>query len=120
MSCPSGSFGLAGKTVWRPQNHYQTLLFFFFIYKIHIFIFSARKRSCVSLLTRAGSKILSTPKRMRVIITKTIKVVEAEKEDNFKGVSVWQNGEQIPETDMAATTFAADGARVGIGLKYGH
>ena len=57
---------------------------------------------------------------MRVIITKTIKVVEAEKEDNFEGVSVWQNGEQIPETDMAATTFAADGARVGIGLKDGH
>ena len=89
-------------------------------YKTHKFKFSARKRSCVSLLTRAGSKILSTPKRMRVIITKTIKVVEAEKEDNFEGVSVWQNGEQIPETDMAATTFAADGARVGIGLKDGH
>ena len=32
---------------------------------------------CASLLTRAGSKILSTPKRIRVIMTKTIKVVDA-------------------------------------------
>ena len=55
-----------------------------------------------------------------MIITKTIKVVEAEKRTILRGVSVWQNGEQIPETDMAATTFAADGARVGIGLKDGH
>ena len=57
-------------------------------YKTHKFIFSAKKRSCVSLLTRAGSKILRTPKRMRVIITKTIKVVEAEKRTILRGVSV--------------------------------